>query len=160
LVISFTSEPAYSTLTAPEPVADEEADEDADGDDAAVLELAALADVAAGVLVELEEELHPAAARPRKATPTMASRARGDRNESMITTLAIVTCAMQPGTAPTDRTLTYGGLVIVLTSAIRAGSALAANHTHGARATGRGPGAFASLSTNTRTRWRRWGRPQ
>jgi hypothetical protein len=77
-------------LTAPEPVAAEDADGE---EDAAALELAAL-DVAAGALDELEE-LHPAAARPRKATPTTASRARGDRNISMITTLAIATCMTQ-----------------------------------------------------------------
>jgi len=78
-------------LTAPEPVAAEDADGE---EDAAALELAALAEVAAGALDELEE-LHPAAARPRKATPTTASRARGDRNVNMITTLVSATCATQ-----------------------------------------------------------------
>jgi hypothetical protein len=85
-------------LTAPEPVAAEDAEGE---EDAAALELAALAevaagalDVAAGALDELEE-LHPAAARPRKATPTTASRARGDRNVNMIPTLASATCGAQ-----------------------------------------------------------------
>jgi hypothetical protein len=85
-------------LTAPEPVAAEDADGEAD---AAALELAALADVAAGALdvagaaLDVLEELHPAAARPRKATPTTVSRARGDRNVNMIPTLASATCGTQ-----------------------------------------------------------------
>jgi hypothetical protein len=74
LVIRFTSEPAYSTFTAPDPV----------GAAAALEDVAALAagelDVLAGAeLDELEEELQPAAARPRKAKPATASRARVDR---------------------------------------------------------------------------------
>ena len=72
----FTSEPAYSTFTAPDPVAAEEAE--AGADDAAEPDVAG-----ADELDELEEELQPAAASPRKARPTTASRARGDRCVNM-----------------------------------------------------------------------------
>jgi hypothetical protein len=75
LVIRFTSEPAYSTLTVPVPVG---AADDAAGDDAAVA-AGELDAGAADELDELEEELQPAAASPRKARPTTASRARVDR---------------------------------------------------------------------------------
>jgi hypothetical protein len=71
-VIRFTSEPAYSTLTAPVPVAVDDADAVAAGDDAA-------GELAAGELDELVEELQPAAASPMKARPTTANRARVDR---------------------------------------------------------------------------------
>jgi hypothetical protein len=77
LVIRFTSEPAYSTLTAPDPVGAAAADDAAD-DDAAVA-AGELDAGAADELDELEEELQPAAATPRKARPTTASRARVDR---------------------------------------------------------------------------------
>jgi hypothetical protein len=80
LVIRFTSEPAYRTLTAPDPVGAAAAD-DADDDDAAVAAGAA-GELDAGTadeLDELEEELQPAAASPRKARPTTGSRARVDR---------------------------------------------------------------------------------
>ena len=59
-------------MTAPEPVAAADAEADA----------LLLADVlAAGVELEeeLEEELQPAAASPKKASPTTAKRARVDR---------------------------------------------------------------------------------
>jgi acetaldehyde dehydrogenase (acetylating) len=100
-------------LTAPEPVAAEDGEEDA-----AALELAALAevaagalDVAAGALDELEE-LHPAAAKPRKAAPTTASRARGDRNVNMITTLASATCGAQQALTVVFRTVTSRSVAI------------------------------------------------
>jgi hypothetical protein len=76
LVIRFTSEPAYSTFTAPDPVGAAAADDAADDDALAAGELDELA---ADELDELEEELQPAAASPRKARPTTASRARVDR---------------------------------------------------------------------------------
>jgi hypothetical protein len=48
------------------------------GDDAA-LDAAALGELAADELDELEEELQPAAASPMKARPTTTNRARVDR---------------------------------------------------------------------------------
>jgi len=87
LVIRFTSEPAYSTFTAPDPVGAAAADDDA----------APLADgepLAACELDELEEELQPAAASPASARPATASRARVDLF-GMMPTLAILTCVTQ-----------------------------------------------------------------
>jgi hypothetical protein len=89
-----TSEPAYSTLTGPEPVAEDDAEAAADdaaldaADDAGVL--------AAGALDELEDELQAAAVRPRHAMPsTAATRRLDDRNVGMILTLASATCVPQ-----------------------------------------------------------------
>jgi len=88
----LTSEPAYSTSTEPEPVAEDDGEaaaDDAAGDDAAV---------DAGVLAadELEDELQAAAVRPRHAMPSAAAiRRRDDPNVSMTLTLAIATCATQ-----------------------------------------------------------------
>jgi hypothetical protein len=81
LVIRLTSDPAYSTLTGPDPVAAA----DAAAEEGALLGAAADEEEAAGAdeLDELEEELQPAAASPRKANPTTASRARGDRDVGM-----------------------------------------------------------------------------
>ena len=76
MVIRFTSDPAYRTLTAPVPVGDAEAA--AAGDDAD-----ALGELAADELDELEDELQPAAARPMKARPTTTNRARVDRYVSI-----------------------------------------------------------------------------
>jgi hypothetical protein len=73
-VIRFTSEPAYSTLTAPVPVAVDDAEAVAAGDEAD-----AVGELAADELDELDEELQPAAASPMKARPTTANRARVDR---------------------------------------------------------------------------------
>ena len=78
-MIRFTSEPAYSTLTAPVPVAVDEAEADAAGDEAD-----AVGELAADELDELDEELQPAAASPMKARPTTANRARVDRYLSMM----------------------------------------------------------------------------
>jgi hypothetical protein len=75
-VIRLTSEPAYSTFTAPDPVAAADA----------------LGELAADELEE--EELQPAAS-PMKASPTTTSRARVDRYVSMMPTLATVTCEAQ-----------------------------------------------------------------
>jgi hypothetical protein len=62
-----------------------EAEDDADAD--------VLGELAADVVDE--DELQPAAARPIKARPATANRARVDRNVSMVSTLATVTCAPQ-----------------------------------------------------------------
>jgi hypothetical protein len=72
-------------LTAPDPVAegDAEAADDAD----------VLGELAADVVDE--DELQPAAASPIKARPATANRARADRNVSMVSTLATATCAPQ-----------------------------------------------------------------
>jgi hypothetical protein len=85
-VIRFTSDPAYSTFTAPDPVGAAEA---------AALDADALDAAGADELDELEEELQPAAASPRKARPTTANRARVDRYVSMLLTLATATCVTQ-----------------------------------------------------------------
>ena len=87
MVMRFTSEPAYSTFTAPEPVGADEAEAYAAGDDAGALD--------ADELEELEEELQPAAASPMKARPTTANRARVDRHVSMMPTIATTTCGAQ-----------------------------------------------------------------
>jgi hypothetical protein len=73
LVIRFTSEPAYSTFTAPVPVGAAAAADEA--------EALAAGELAAGdeVEEELEEELQPAAASPRRPSPATAKRARADR---------------------------------------------------------------------------------
>jgi hypothetical protein len=95
LVIRFTSEPAYSTFTAPEPVAEDDGEAAADvaaGDDAAV----DAGVLAAAELDELEDELQAAAVRPRHAMPSAAAiRRRDDPNVSMTSTLAIETCVTQ-----------------------------------------------------------------
>jgi hypothetical protein len=67
-------------------VAEDDAEAEADGDDAAL---------DAGAVVELEEELQPAAASPMKASPTATNRARVDRKVSMEPTLATATCVPQ-----------------------------------------------------------------
>jgi hypothetical protein len=59
-------------LTVPVPVAVDDAEAAAAGDDAA-------GELAAGELDELDEELQPAAVSPMKARPTTANRARVDR---------------------------------------------------------------------------------
>jgi hypothetical protein len=71
----FTSEPAYSTLTGPEPVAAAAADGDAE----------AAAEADAGVLEdELLDELHAVTDNPRNAMPRTATpRLPDDRNVSM-----------------------------------------------------------------------------
>jgi hypothetical protein len=69
-------------LTAPVPVAVDDAEAEAAGDDAA-LDADVLGELAADELDELEEELQPAAASPMKARPTTANRARVDRYVSM-----------------------------------------------------------------------------
>jgi hypothetical protein len=94
LVIRFTSEPAYSTFTAPEPVGADDAEAEAAGEDAA-LDAGAAGELTADELDELDEELQPAAASPTKARPTTTSRARVDRYVSMMPTIAIATCATQ-----------------------------------------------------------------
>jgi hypothetical protein len=81
-------------LTAPVPVAADDAEAEAAGDDTA-LDAGAAGELAADELDELEEELQPAAASPMKARPTTANRARVDRYVSIKSTLAIVTCVMQ-----------------------------------------------------------------
>jgi hypothetical protein len=94
LVIRFTSEPAYSTFTAPEPVAEE--DGEAAADVAAALEAGVLAAGALDELDELEDELQAAAVRPRHAIPSAAvSRRDDDRNIGMTLTLASTTCVTQ-----------------------------------------------------------------
>src|ERR1700739_2635985 len=95
------SEPAYSTLTAPVPVAVDDAEAVAAGEDADVA-----GELVAGELDELEEELQPAAASPMKARPTTANRARVDRNVSMMPTIASATCVPQPSPTPLIRTVT------------------------------------------------------
>jgi len=90
----LTSEPAYSTSTEPEPVAEDdgEAADDAAGDDAAV----DAGVLAADELDELEDELQAAAVRPRHAMPSAAAiRRRDDRNVGMTLTLATDTCVTQ-----------------------------------------------------------------
>jgi hypothetical protein len=91
LVIRLTSEPAYSTLTAPDPVGADDAEAEAAGDDAA--------DDDAGADEEDdedEEELHAAAVTPRHAMPsTAATRLLDDRKVSIISTIAIATCVTQ-----------------------------------------------------------------
>jgi hypothetical protein len=94
LVIRFTSEPAYSTFTDPVPVGAAEEEAEAAGEDTA-LEAGAAGELAADELDELEEELQPAAASPRKARPTTTNRARVDRYVSMMPTIASVTCEAQ-----------------------------------------------------------------
>src|ERR1700741_1694335 len=93
-VIRLTSEPAYSTFTAPDPVAADEAEAEAAGEDAAAEARGEMAgDVGGGE--EPDEPLQPAAASPMKARPTTATRARVDRYVNMIPTLAIGTCGTQ-----------------------------------------------------------------
>ena len=93
-VIRVTSEPAYSTLTGPEPVAED--DGEAGADDGAALVAAELEAAGADELDELEDELQAAAVRPRHAMPsTAATRRLDDRNVGMILTLAIETCVTQ-----------------------------------------------------------------
>jgi hypothetical protein len=75
-------------------VAEDDAEADAAGDDAA-LDADVLGELAAVELDELEEELQPAAASPMKASPTTANRARVDGKVSMKPTLASVTCVPQ-----------------------------------------------------------------
>ena len=91
MVIRLTSEPAYSTLTAPDPVGADDAEAEAAGDDAA--------DDDAGADEEDdedEEELHAAAVTPRHAMPsTAATRLLDDRKVSIISTIAIATCVTQ-----------------------------------------------------------------
>jgi hypothetical protein len=70
-------------LTAPVPVAVDDAEAEAAGDDAAALDADAAGELAADELDELEEELQPAAASPMKARPTTANRARVVRYVSM-----------------------------------------------------------------------------
>jgi hypothetical protein len=72
-------------LTAPDPVAEADAEAVDDAD--------VLGEVAADVVDELE--LQPAAASPMKARPTTANRAGVDRKVSMVSTLATATCAPQ-----------------------------------------------------------------
>jgi hypothetical protein len=91
LVIRFTSEPAYRTLTEPDPVGEEEAEAEAEAAAEVADELAA----AAVELDELDEELQPAAASPIKARPTTTNRARADRYVGMLSTIATVTCGTQ-----------------------------------------------------------------
>ena len=90
-MIRLTSEPAYSTLTAPDPVGADDAEAEAAGDDAA--------DDDAGADEEDdedEEELHAAAVTPRHAMPsTAATRLLDDRKVSIISTIAIATCVTQ-----------------------------------------------------------------
>ena len=91
MVMRLTSEPAYSTLTAPDPVGADDAEAEAAGDDAA--------DDDAGADEEDdedEEELHAAAVTPRHAMPsTAATRLLDDRKVSIISTIAIATCVTQ-----------------------------------------------------------------
>jgi hypothetical protein len=96
LVIRFTSEPAYSTFTAPEPVAEDDGEAAAD-DDAAVEAAVDAGVLAAGDEVdELEEELQAAAVRPRHAIASAAAIRRcDDPNVSMALTLATETCITQ-----------------------------------------------------------------
>jgi hypothetical protein len=91
----LTSEPAYSTSTDPDPVADDDGDGEAAADVAAAVadELDA---AGADELDELEDELQAAAVRPRHAMPSAAAtRRREDRNIGMILTLATETCVTQ-----------------------------------------------------------------
>jgi hypothetical protein len=66
-------------LTVPVPVAVDDGEAVAAGDDAD-----AAGELAADELDELDEELQPAAASPMKARPTTANRARVDRYLSMM----------------------------------------------------------------------------
>jgi hypothetical protein len=88
----LTSEPAYSTSTEPEPVAED--DGEAAADDDAAVDAGVLA--AGDEVDELEEELQAAAVRPRHAIASAAAiRRRDDPNVSMTLTLAIETCVTQ-----------------------------------------------------------------
>ena len=94
MVIRLTSEPAYSTLTAPDPVGADDAEAEAAGDDAADDD--AGADEEDDEDEEDEEELHAAAVTPRHAMPsTAATRLLDDRKVSIISTIAIATCVTQ-----------------------------------------------------------------